>query len=132
MSVEITGIEGVVAKLKLISNEILLQERNAMQSIVSDLQGEAQRRAPVDTGDLRGSAASSDYKGDKPPYSEVKNEGSQIIGEVGFNEPYALEQHENLTFSHPKGGQAKYLEGPLTENAQQYKQKLIEAVKQGL
>ena len=43
-----------------------------------------------------------------------------IEGIVGFNEPYALAQHERLDFHHPKGGKAKYLEDPLKENADRF------------
>ena len=32
---------------------------------------------------------------------------------VSFDTPYAVVQHENLTFHHPNGRQAKYLETPL-------------------
>ena len=32
---------------------------------------------------------------------------------VSFDTPYAVVQHENLTFHHPGGRQAKYLETPL-------------------
>ncbi|WP_280244939.1 hypothetical protein [Nocardia abscessus] len=32
---------------------------------------------------------------------------------VGYNTPYALRQHEDLTLNHPNGREAKYLEKPL-------------------
>jgi hypothetical protein len=86
-----------------------------------DLQGEAQRIAPVDKGDLRGSG-----------YSTVEEEENEIIGEVGFTEPYALEQHENLYFTHPKGGQAKYLEGPFNEKKKKYEASIMKAVERGI
>ena len=43
-----------------------------------------------------------------------------IEGYVRFNTPYAVAQHERLDFVHPKGGKAKYLEEPLTQNADRY------------
>ncbi len=46
--------------------------------------------------------------------------GDAVVGEVGFNTPYALTQHERLDFHHPKGGEAKYLEKPLTERSSRY------------
>ncbi|WP_067565805.1 minor capsid protein [Nocardia acidivorans] len=36
-------------------------------------------------------------------------------GRVGFNTPYALRQHEDLTYRHPNGRSAKYLEKPLNQ-----------------
>ena len=35
---------------------------------------------------------------------------------IGYNTPYALKQHEDLTLNHPKPGtKAKYLEDPANE-----------------
>lgn len=31
---------------------------------------------------------------------------------VSFNTPYAVRQHEELSYNHPNGGEAKYLEKP--------------------
>lgn len=47
-------------------------------------------------------------------------EGEHITVEMGYGGPdipYALEQHENLTFNHPGGKQPKYLERPMLEEA---------------
>lgn len=71
--------------------------RKALIDDVNDLRGKAADLAPVDLGDLKGSA-----------YAEVNG----LAGEVGFTEPYATRQHEEVWFNHPKGGQAKYLETP--------------------
>jgi hypothetical protein len=78
----------------------------ALTKVCLDLQGKAQLLAPVETGDLRGAA-----------YAEVHG----MDGEVGFALPYALAQHEGLTFKHPKGGQARYLAQPFEENVDKYK-----------
>lgn len=87
--------------------------RRALQEVTLDLIGKAITRAPIDTGDLRGSGA-----------SEVITEGQQDIGAVGFGTPYAVIQHESLDFDHPNGGEAKYLERPYLENKERYKQRL--------
>jgi hypothetical protein len=50
--------------------------------------------------------------------------GDAVVGEVGFNTPYALVQHERLDFNHPKGGKAKYLEDNLKEQADRYQSNL--------
>jgi hypothetical protein len=39
---------------------------------------------------------------------------SGVTGVISFNTPYAARQHEELTWRHPQGGHAKYLERELT------------------
>lgn len=81
-----------------------------VQASLLHLTGEAVRRAPVDEGTLRGTGHATD----------VEVHGETISGEVAFATVYAQRQHEELTWEHPKGGEAKYLEGPLKDNAQRY------------
>lgn len=38
----------------------------------------------------------------------------------------SIDQHEDLTLRHPRGGQAKFLEAPLVENADRYMQHLAD------
>lgn len=71
----------------------------------ADLQGKSVQEAPVDTGDLRANCA-------------VEEKPLNIT--VGYDLPYALKQHEELDYNHPKGGKAKYLEDPFNENADNY------------
>lgn len=81
----------------------------ALELIGEDLLGEAQRRAPVEEGTLRGSGT-----------SDVRRTMNGYELEVTFSTPYAARQHEETTWAHPKGGEAKYLENPLKENAHRY------------
>lgn len=84
---------------------------------------ETQKRAPVDTGDLRGSLQ---VKVDGELYAQgVNGGGIEIVGripeqtkkgEVSFNTKYAATQHEQISYNHPRGGQAKYLESTLVES----------------
>lgn len=52
------------------------------------------------------------------PWEEkhLRNSGEAHAGEgvatVSFNTPYAVTQHENLDFQHPRGGGPKFLERP--------------------
>lgn len=99
--------------------EIQEATKRAITEVGLDLKGKAIERAPVDTGDLRGSCF-------------VTNEGSngQIYkAKVGFSEPYAMEQHENMQYRHPRGGGPKYLENPLKENTEKYIDYVKEAVR---
>ncbi|MFB3880949.1 MAG: hypothetical protein ACE149_06780 [Armatimonadota bacterium] len=58
--------------------------------------------------------------------------GDAVVGEVGFNTPYALVQHERLDFNHPKGGKAKYLEENLTQQAGRYQENLASHLQEAL
>lgn len=48
----------------------------------------------------------------------------RLTGSVTVDQVYAHMQHEALDFKHPEGGQAKYLEQPLYDNAHDYVQRL--------
>ncbi|QPK81117.1 hypothetical protein G7Y41_08770 [Schaalia sp. ZJ405] len=63
------------------------------------LRGVSQQAAPIREGILRASAT-------------VTMSMDQTTAAVSYDTPYAVEQHEELGYRHPKGGQAKYLEGP--------------------
>lgn len=49
--------------------------------------------------------------------------GPAVKSTVTVNQPYAQDQHETLFYRHPKGGRAKYLEGPLFEGYPKWIQK---------
>ncbi|MEU4225805.1 hypothetical protein AB0F17_16045 [Nonomuraea sp. NPDC026600] len=40
-----------------------------------------------------------------------------LQGAVSFDTPYAVRQHEEITWQHDEGRSAKYLEGPMTTEA---------------
>lgn len=67
--------------------------------------GEGQRGAPLDEGTLRGAGTVT---------SERTATGAVITG--SFSTVYAARQHEELSWNHPKGGHAKYLEIPFKAN----------------
>lgn len=73
------------------------------------LLAESQARVPVDSGDLRKSGATHDAT----PAELVARVTYNAHSEDGF--PYGIVQHENLSFKHPHGGEAKFLERPAIE-----------------
>lgn len=77
----------------------------ALNHATLEVMGDAQRRAPVAEGTLRGSAKKHD--------AEVK--GDRVEAGVSFHTVYAARQHEETTWKHPLGGEAKYLETPLVQ-----------------
>lgn len=91
---------------------------NAMVRIGEDLAAKSAGEAPFASGDLEGDCVAS-------------YDGNGRLS-VGYSLPYALIQHENLSFSHPRGGKAKFLEDPFNANAARYVEMVGEAVKRGM
>ena len=89
----------------------------ALAKVCADLKGKAQRIAPKKLGTLRGSA-----------YYSVAVTNRGLEAEVGFTEVYALRQHEDLTYKHAKGTQAKFLSQPLQENEAKYVASISKAI----
>lgn len=98
---------------------------------------ESQQRAPVDTGDLRGSIQveingeiyaegekiSNDSSENEKERVKITNRAINVVGAlpehattgvVSFNTKYAAQQHEQINYHHEEG-QAKYLESVLVE-----------------
>lgn len=83
------------------------------------LRGDSVPLAPLDRGPLRASAQVT------PATS------SSLTAHVSYDTPYAARQHEELDWHH-EDGQAKYLEGPLTENEDKYRQAIASRLGEGL
>jgi hypothetical protein len=109
VTAELEGLEGIVKGFNNKLRKIKRYTVKGMQDVTLDLCSKAVQLAPVETGDLRGSG-----------YSTVTETADEVVGEVGFTEEYAWQQHEDLSYKHPLGGQAKYLEQPLNENTDKY------------
>lgn len=90
----------------------------ALMDVVADLQNRSQQLAPLDTGDLRGSAS-----------HEVRDIREGYAGFVGYSVPYSIVQHEDLSLSHDEG-QAKFLEEPALANQEKYVQHIRDALRQ--
>lgn len=117
IKITIEGDEALGKILQSIPEKAKDAAHSELKKIALDLMGKAQQLAPVDTGDLRGSA-----------FNEV--DGLEAV--VGFTEPYATRQHEEMEWEHPKGGQAKYLETPYKENLPEYVKGMGETVRKAV
>jgi hypothetical protein len=93
---ELTWTGGRVSRAAALAAEV------GLRHAAEHLRGVSQQAAPIDEGTLRASAAVT-----------VLNGGTRVA--VSYNTPYAARQHEELGWRHPKGGRAKYLEGPAHE-----------------
>lgn len=66
--------------------------------------GASRRRVPIDEATLERSGVAT-------------VDESALTAAVSYDTPYAVRQHEELTYRHAPGRTAKYLEGPLVEEA---------------
>lgn len=53
-------------------------------------------------------------EGDLERSGEVSTDETEMAAAVSFDRPYAVRQHEELTWRHDEGRQAKYLEQPMS------------------
>ncbi|WP_371652496.1 MULTISPECIES: hypothetical protein [unclassified Streptomyces] len=65
---------------------------------------ESRKRVPIEEATLERSGAAT-------------VDESSLTASVSYDTPYAVRQHEELNYRHDAGRTAKYLEGPLTEEA---------------
>ena len=153
--VSFTGIDQLTRQLARDGEVWKRVQQAAVDGMVEnteDLLGRSMRDAPVDEGTLRASGSAEVYANgrtvarrgfrevaDQPEAPQMVTRpvqegglGDAVVGEVGFNTPYALTQHERLDFNHPKGGKAKYLEDNLTQQADRYQDNLSDHLREAL
>lgn len=144
IKVEVQGLQAMEQALNTRIKNLGKFTPKAMTDIILDLLGRAVRDAPVDLGDLRGSGfadietatgtqrIAEGRQGGVAQVDIFKGDGKTITGVIGFTEPYALRQHEEITWRHPKGGKAKYLGGPFNENKDKYIEHLTKSIKKAV
>lgn len=136
-----------LSRLLAIPSRVTAQVQQELRTIGLDALGEMIRRAPVDEGTLRGSH-SLHVAGERiatgaqmglplePGANPTPLEGGAETGPTSLaivaNTAYAAYQHEHVGLVHPKGGEAKWMERVVAENAAQYRRRLAEAVKRGV
>lgn len=98
-----------------------------MTDVTLDLLQKSVELAPVKTGKLRrssiatvnGTVVAKGTKEDGIIKVGTAAKSNEMVGEVGFEAEYALEQHEDFTLQHDEG-RAKYLETPFDQNIDRY------------
>ena len=93
----------------------------SVENIAKDLLSESKPLVPIDTYALQESGV---VVKEKENYRLVRYEA---FSPLGYN--YALIQHENLFFNHPRGGQAKYLQQPFEQNINNYVKNMKDDIK---
>jgi len=108
-------------------------EESAAKALVycgNNLKKESLEQVPWATGDLGGSCE----------VSSPQKRWNKILVTVGYDTPYAIKQHEDLTLRHPDprnplsvpGRKAKYLEDPFNANKRRYSNYIRNSVKRAL
>jgi hypothetical protein len=131
---DIKGLEGIAQALKDIPDKARVAAAKSLNDSGFDLEGKAINLAPIDTGALRKSGMVNEATPQNLLVQVgVGYEGSPALVE-GHASPamYALRQHEELTWKHPNGGQAKFLEQPFKENINKYVDDLADAVRKAV
>ena len=109
------AIVGLDKVLQNLNNEIKGIENRSLAGLKAaglKVQRNAQKRVPVDTGNLKGSASTYTISQNPPAVA------------VSFNASYAIYVHENLESKHPKG-EAKFLERAVID----LKDEIVETVR---
>lgn len=140
-STEIDGLKELEKNFTKLLEQSSKANGKAMTDIALDLLGKAINLAPVDLGDLRGSGTAKVgrrivAKGTTDGNVQVIGTGEEqenvSVAYIGFEEPYAIRQHEHTEYKHPKGGEAKYLEKPFRQNISKYIKHIADANKKAL
>lgn len=95
-------------------NETADALRDMGEAILSD----ASKTIPYDTGTM-----------DRSGFVEVDE--STLDMQIGYDVPYAAQQHEDTTIRHPNGRRAKWLELTVAENADRYRAMMEAAIRRG-
>ena len=98
------NVGGFIAGMEVLSEQVHAEKMAALQDIAEYVLGEAIQQVPHEEGDLQSSGKVS------------VDEGSSRVA-VSYDTPYAVRQHEDMTYQHDPGRKAKYLEDPLNAAA---------------
>lgn len=102
----------ILALLKGSTQQGLLLAAEHLLQVSSNL-------APIEEGDLQRSG-------------EVSSDPDEGAVAVSYDRKYAVRQHEDLTYRHDEGRQAKYLEDPMQSEAPTMIKIIHRAAKKGL
>jgi hypothetical protein len=100
---KIRGLDKVIKAIDRRVLEYRVAVAAGVYMLANEIMTDAKRRTPVDVGALKGSGY----------VTQPEEAGGWIVSNLGFGGPakdYAIVQHERTEFSHPEGGEAKFLE----------------------
>lgn len=152
------GLKDTTANLQKIVDGMERVGGRALVDTSMYILDQAALNAPVETGTLRGSGyididGNRCVKYDQPIITKEQAEqgatpdpGRVVVNgtvpedathaEIGFSEIYAADQHEQIYYDHPRGGQAKYLErvitGEISDNGESTQSRIMRKLTQGI
>lgn len=128
-AIQIKGVKELSDALKREPEKIRAVMVQAIYQTGVDVQNKAMTLVPVDTGNLRSTADTTQPKltGANRVRVEVSFGGPTKDAPEGAN--YAAVQHERVDYAHPNGGQAKYLEQPFLEEVSNWPASLVQRVR---
>ncbi len=130
---KITGIDHVKGYFRRTVPAISAESANRALRFAEAVMKESQAIVPFDTGALESSAYIRLRAGQARGEGGQFASGEQVRVDMGYQGiPYAAIQHEDLTFRHPNGRQAKYLERPVLSHAKDWPRAMADGVKGGL
>lgn len=95
-TINLAGIEALV----------LAAAEKAVGTAAEHVLGESTKVVPIEEGTLSRSGR-----------TDTERDGATVVAAVSYGTPYAVRQHEDLSYRHDPGRTAKYLEGPLRAEA---------------
>lgn len=98
------NVGGFISGMEVLSGKVHAEKMSALKDIAEYVLGESIQQVPHEEGDLQSSGKVS------------VDEGSSRVA-VSYDTPYAVRQHEDMTYRHDPGRKAKYLEDPLNSAA---------------
>lgn len=117
MNIELVDKNGLFEMLAKAGKEGVNATKQALNEEAQLMFRDSQKVVPVETGTLRRSGV----------LETAKEEGGRItvvIGYGGSASAYALRQHEDLSYKHAEGKQAKYLSEPVENRVNKLRQNL--------
>ena len=98
------SVGGLLAGLDLVGKLAAEEAGKAVEDIAQWVLAEATQQVPLEDGDLMHSGKVIVDEANRRAY-------------VSFDTPYAVRQHEDMTYQHDSGRKAKYLEDPINAAA---------------
>ncbi|MCR4375681.1 MAG: hypothetical protein NUW22_12610 [Acidobacteria bacterium] len=125
ITLDLTGVGNVQEALARLVAQFPEAAGAALYQEGELLRAESQSVVPVDTGILKGSAFVNTPQTD--------SQGTFVtVGYGGAAKAYALRQHEDTTFRHREGQQAKFLEQPLLGRAKNLAESLAARIRRSV
>lgn len=152
-------MQAIESKLQIKVDAVNEAVAQAVAECALDCLDRSVQRAPVESGDLRSSGYATingnmyaKGSGDNSGAAGVSVVGTAPVGpridaEVGYTEKHALKQHDDVSLRHDRtdgyvrpdgstvnmiaGGEAKYLESVVVENADKWGEHIKTAAKRG-